>query len=98
MTQTYPPFQELSMSTVKQVTNWGLVSAPADNPYQAPEQILWSIVGEVDGQQVVLPIDKPANGNFISQGVEYELGEPHPEMKAISPGVREKMKARFMEP
>lgn len=84
----------MTTGTAKMVNNWGLEKGQ-DDGFQPPELIPWYIVGEVDGRVVTLRIDAPAKGNFMSRGVEYELGEPNPDYEAKYPGAKERMKAKF---
>lgn len=80
------------------IENWGFATLwPGNGVYAAPEQFRQGFIGLVNGQRAELPIDKFVGEKFVSEGVEYELGEPNPEFERQFPNAKERMLARFKQ-
>lgn len=85
--------------TVQKIENWEFFQRdipPRQGIYGAPE--LWKTVflfkGLVNGVPVELPVDdKKENGKFLSNGNQYELGDPHPAYEKAFPNARTRILA-----
>lgn len=85
--------------TAQRIENWEFFQRdipPVQGIYGAPE--LWRTVllfkGLVNGVQVELPVDnKKADEKFVSNGNEYELGDPHPAYEQAFPNARARILA-----
>ncbi|MBX4191530.1 MAG: hypothetical protein KW804_01895 [Candidatus Doudnabacteria bacterium] len=82
----------------QKVENWEFFQReipPPQGRYGAPE--LWRTVllfkGLVNGVKVELPVDKKGGEKFVSNGNEYELGDPHPNYEKAFPNAKTRILA-----
>lgn len=78
----------------KILKNWGFLTIhPPQGRYAPPEQFRTGFSGVLDGREVELPLDSASGGNFVSGGIEYELGDPDPIYEDMFPDALKRTRA-----